>query len=154
MVFYFLLFLCAVCLAFLAHALYALVTYSSNGRDFDCIMVEVTLSTLILFVFVCIMSVPVSSHLDDLMTVRYYKTITQKIEESKDRLGVTLSNAETIEMCTLANTESPMTRYIESQVAYESMLVGEAQRYVAAKKSIEARKLGLMSGIVTVFGDE
>lgn len=93
------------------------------------------------------------SHANDLALSRIGSTKSAVYIQSLDDLDASLNKVKSMSS-SFANRDAPIQSIVEARVEMLKALRETKAEIAKAKIRIEARKLGLMSGIVTIMGDK
>lgn len=95
-------------------------------------------------------------HAEDLSKIRSQQHVIEVYEERQENLNETLStfNYPRRENDIVLNADSPVASIVEQLSEVETKLAGVRAEVAYAKRSIDARSIGPLGGIVTIMGRE
>ncbi len=102
---------------------------------------------------IMIMGIAVTGHVNDIATIRQGESFIQIRQEAIDDIEESLKIINAPQTA-LMNMDSPVAALVKTKSDYIKDLTEIKLEIQEAKRDIEARKLGLMSGVVTIYGDQ
>lgn len=97
--------------------------------------------------------VSISNHTSSLAVIRQGKLMVDIRQEAIDEINRQLKNIK-VTQTALMNGDSPVSSLINTKAKFIDQLAEEKIKIAEAKIDIEKRSLGLMYGIVKMFGRE
>jgi len=148
MLFY--IFLCAACLGIVLVAIAIPVGIMSSDNDAGLACFSFGL------LFGGVLSIPVfvtwSGHSDDLGTIIAQQEVVTVYEKQRDDLNKTMEGFN-YPAGSLMNADSPVRSIVEQLASVEKLLADARAEKAEAIKSIEQRRKGPMSGVISFVGD-
>lgn len=108
---------------------------------------------LIGFILLIIPIVSIYNHTSDLASLRQGQLLVDVRQEAINEIDKQLQNIK-ISQTALMNGDSPVSSLVTTKAKFVEELAEEKIKIAKAKISIEKRSLGLMYGIVKIFGKE
>jgi len=104
------------------------------------------------FLFTAVIFGIVHNHAGDVAKVRHQHALIEVYQEQVDEMNERLAAIDP-PASALLNADTPVSSMVAALSEWQGRLAQSKAQQAHAIIDIEARKLGLMSGVVTVFGD-
>lgn len=125
--------------------------------DDQYMLPAIAIPTIIAFVPLIVIAESIGNHANDLSTLRFQSEIIDVREQAVkdiDEQLLLLSGQLDGTPNALMNADSPVNALVTTKTMFVKEIADARMSIINAKTDIESRSIGLMSGVVTLYGKE